>query len=294
VADSAQYDECKKEYSILRKKGDKMNPINIYQRFFDSSALARNLITRQYYQFVATLLNKSEMTFMNYGYTDQERCATQIRLEERDEPNRLQIQLYHHLASAVDIDGKDVLEISCGRGGGAAFINQYYHPRSVVGIDRTAQAIKFCRRKHHGRSLTFLEGDAEDIVFGDDSFDIIINVEASHLYGRVDIFLREAFRVLRQGGYLLVADKRTKSKTSLLYQQIQDSRFLLIKQTDISANILESIRQQRIRRIRALAKVLPHHLTWLAIRLVGADGSHLANAIAKGETAYLSFILQKM
>jgi SAM-dependent methyltransferase len=281
------------EKSIFKKRGDKMNPINIYQQFFDSSAIARNFITRQYYHWVSAALKLSEMTFMNYGYADHECYLKPLILEARDEPNRLQIQLYHHLIAAVSIEGKDVLEISCGRGGGAGFIHRYYHPRSLVGMDRTEQAIQFCRTKHHGRSLTFLQGEADEIVFGDDSFDIIINVEASHLYGRVDNFLGEALRVLRPGGYLLLADKRTNLKIQLLYQQLQNSGFKIIKQTDISANVLQSIREQQAGRIQRLEKILPQHLAWLAFHLVGADGSHLANALTRGEAFYLSFILKK-
>jgi ubiquinone/menaquinone biosynthesis C-methylase UbiE len=270
-----------------------MNPISFYQQFFERSAFVRNFITRHYYQWVSTALKHSEMTFMNYGYADHEYHMIPLILEERDEPNRLQIQLYHHLISTVEIEGKDVLEISCGRGGGAGFIHRYCHPRSLVGIDRTEQAIRYCRTKHHGCSMTFLKGEAEDIVFGDDSFDVIINVEASHLYGSVDIFLHEALRVLRPGGYLLLTDKRSRSKIQLLYEQLQKSGFKIIRQTDISDNVLQSIRQQQASRIETLEKILPQPLTWLAFHLVGADGSHLANALACGEAVYLSFILKK-
>jgi hypothetical protein len=39
--------------------------------------------------------------------------------------------------------------------------------------------------------------------------------------------------------------------------------------------------------------VLPSNLAWLAIHVIGVDGSHLADALAAGESLYLSFILQK-
>ncbi|MGH7787775.1 MAG: MGH1-like glycoside hydrolase domain-containing protein, partial [Candidatus Binatia bacterium] len=41
-----------------------------------------------------------------------------ITLDDADEPNRYSIQLYHRVATQVDLAGKDVLEVGCGHGGG--------------------------------------------------------------------------------------------------------------------------------------------------------------------------------
>jgi len=43
-----------------------------------------------------------------------------------------------------------------------------------------------------------------------------------------------------------------------------------------------------------IQNLLPRNLTWLAIHLVGVDCSHLANALATGDTLYLSFVLRKI
>jgi ubiquinone/menaquinone biosynthesis C-methylase UbiE len=103
---------------------------------------------------------------MNYGYAGLGMSSRTIVLDRASEANRMPIQMYHHLASSIVLRGKDVLEVSCGRGGGAAFVNRYHHPRSYVGIDRTQKAIAYCRRKHKQPGLTFMQGDAEAIDFG--------------------------------------------------------------------------------------------------------------------------------
>ena len=271
-----------------------MNPINTYQSFFDSSSFTRNLITKQYYQLVSNFLDRAEVSFMDYGYAELGSNPKTIILDETDEPYRMPTQLYHHLASSINLDGKDVLEVSCGRGGGSAFINRYHHPRSLIGIDRTPQAIRYCRRKHLLPGLSFLQGDAEAIDFGSECFDVAVNVEASHLYGHVETFLAEVYRILRPGGYLLMADKRTAPEIQLLHHQISESGLQVIREHDISANVLQSIRWQRAQRIQTLQYLLPHNLFWLAVHLIGADGSHLAEGLTTGNTVYLSFVLQKI
>ena len=43
---------------------------------------------------------------------------------ESDEPSRFAIQLYHRTATQVDLSGKRVLEVGCGHGGGASYIER--------------------------------------------------------------------------------------------------------------------------------------------------------------------------
>jgi hypothetical protein len=61
---------------------------------------------------------------------------TTLRLAETDEPDRHWIQLYHHVAGAVDLEKCTVLEVGSGRGGGASFIKRYLRPASVIGRRR--------------------------------------------------------------------------------------------------------------------------------------------------------------
>jgi SAM-dependent methyltransferase len=164
-----------------------MNLVSRYQSYFDHSAIIRRFVTRHYYQVISQYLDHAEVSFMNYGYARLGTSPNTLGLNASDEPHRLPIQLYHHLASSVCLGGRDVLEVSCGRGGGASFVKRYHHPRSLVGIDRTQEAIAYCRRMHRQPGLSFLQCDAEDILYGSECFDAVLNVEASHLYGCVGL-----------------------------------------------------------------------------------------------------------
>ena len=55
-----------------------------------------------------------------------------------------------------------------------------------------------------------MQGDAQNLPFPDESFDAVINVEASHIYPNFERFLGEVARVLRPGGHFLYADFRNR------------------------------------------------------------------------------------
>ena len=46
--------------------------------------------------------------------------------------------------SDYDFDGKDLLEVGCGRGGNLYTIHQYYKPKSAVGVDLCKANVQFC------------------------------------------------------------------------------------------------------------------------------------------------------
>jgi ubiquinone/menaquinone biosynthesis C-methylase UbiE len=81
-------------------------------------------------------------------------------------------------------------------------------PAAYTGLDLNPAGIAFCRKKHNLPGLDFVQGDAENLPFDDQSFDVVLNVEASHCYPRFPRFLAEVVRVLRRGGYFLYADMR--------------------------------------------------------------------------------------
>lgn len=126
-----------------------------------------------------------------------------LPLSESDEPNRYCIQLYHQTASQVDLTGKEVLEVSCGAGGGASYIARNLGPASYTGLDLNPASIDLCRAKHRLPGLQFVQGDAQNLPFPDESFDAVVNVEASHQYPDFRGFLAEVARVLRPGGHFL-------------------------------------------------------------------------------------------
>ena len=160
----------------------------------DGSGNRRRWLFRTLFEIIARLSGHQEhWTFMNYGFADAAKPDRGIDLTPAEEAQRVCCQLYDEVAGAVVIADQDVVEVSCGRGGGAAFVARHKGPRTLTGVDIAPSAIEFCRRVHHLDSLRFVQGDAECLPLFDESCDIAINIEASFCYGKFDRFLAEYF-----------------------------------------------------------------------------------------------------
>lgn len=263
------------------------------------------------YQFVARAYAKKDWSFMNYGYADLEPKAAPISLHPADEPNRYCIQLYHHVANAIDLDDLDVIEIGSGRGGGAGYVKRYLKPKTMVGVDYSSNAVALCARHHCTDGLAFVTGDAESLPFQDNSFDVIVNVESSHCYSSMDHFISEAVRILRPGGHLLFADFRPQERLAELTNQLcragsrraAGSRrsnsttdrlaLRMLRQTDITPNVIAALDADHARKRAQIERGAPWWSLRLLAQFAGLRGSHIYEQFRSGALVYHSFVLQK-
>jgi len=122
---------------------------------------------RYFHSKVAARTKDMPFDFMNYGYASLDEQAAKLTLEPKDEDNRLSAQLYHHVVSAVDVQGKNILEVGSGRGGGADFIHRYLKPNKLTGLDLCKDAVALSNDKFSREGLEFIAGDAQKIPFDD-------------------------------------------------------------------------------------------------------------------------------
>src|SRR5690349_17977148 len=85
----------------------------------------RRFLMKSVYESLVMLDRNREITYMNYGYSGLNGTPTDLPLRDIEHENRYSIQLYHHVAAAIDLTGKDVVEVGSGRGGGASYITRY-------------------------------------------------------------------------------------------------------------------------------------------------------------------------
>jgi ubiquinone/menaquinone biosynthesis C-methylase UbiE len=210
------------------------NP-SIYSFLFTSSPAKR--FARQ-----TRWISDDDWLFLNFCYDDP---SMGLQLDESDEQNRYSIQLYHRTATQVDLAGKKVLEVSCGHGGGASYLVRTQHPASYTGLDLNPDGIAFCKKRHHLAGLDFVEGNALDLPFPDGSFDVVLNVEASHLYPDVPRFLAEAARVLAPGGHFLYADFRRRREFAEWDAQLANAPLRLVSKDVINKQVLRGMEKDR-------------------------------------------------
>ena len=211
--------------------------------------LYKALTNNYWYPFLSRRLDAEDLTCLNYGYEEEPPMA--LPLAASDEPNRFGIQLYHRTATQADLNGKQVLEVSCGHGGGASYLVRTLRPASYTGLDFNADGIALCRKRHILPGLDFVHGNAESLPFADQSFDAVINVEASHAYPQLPRFLAEVVRVLRPGGHFLYADLRDRTEFSSWETALVDTPMRQVSARVINAEVLRGMEKNSQRSLDA-------------------------------------------
>lgn len=258
---------------------------------FRISPAVGRLTTRAWYQYMTRLDREAEMVFMNYGFADPR--AARIELHPDDERDRYCIQLYHHVAAAVDLAGRDVLEVGCGRGGGASYIARYLGPRRMTGVDIADAAVRFCAGHHRHERLEFRQADAVALPFPDRSFDAIVNVESSHCYSSMRRFLAEVRRCLRPGGYFLFADRRDRRHVGQLRGQLRAAGFVVVNERNITANILHALDLDDARKLARIETGVPWLFRKTFKQFAATSGTSLHRAFGNRSWEYHSFVLRQ-
>ena len=89
--------------------------------------------------------------------------------------------------------------------------NRYY------GIDLSEKMVNIAKGKNNSKNITYLVGDAEFLPFEDLTFDIIICVESFHHYPNPNAVIKEFYRVLNNGGTLIICDMYRKAPLRQFY-----------------------------------------------------------------------------
>ena len=248
-------------------------------------------LTTKYLLPLGTRQVGDDVVFFNFGYEEDPPMA--LPLAAYDEANRYCIQLYHVTASQVDLSGKRVLEVSCGAGGGASYIVRNLGPASYTGLDLNPASIEKCRERHKLPGLDFVQGDAENLPFPDQSFDAVMNIESSNHYPSLRRFLAEVARVLCPGGHFLYADFRRRDRLAEWEAALADAPMRLLSHEVIDAQVLQGLEKNSQRKQDLISRHVPAFLRGLARYVGGVQGPGLYRSVQSGEFSYRMYSFVK-
>ncbi len=147
-------------------------------------------------------------------------------------PRQAQILLEHLEA----IHGRRAIEFGCGMGYNVRWLAQDQPGRSFVGVDLTEAHIRYASRLAHGLpNAEFAIGNYEALSYDDRAFDAVLAVETLCQTDSQDQALREAHRVLRPGGRLVVVDCFRRAPLESYPAELQQAARLVEKTTAVNA-----------------------------------------------------------
>lgn len=136
-------------------------------------------------------------------------------------------QLNKTIAELAKIDkNSEILDAGCGVGGSAIYLAKHFGAK-VTGITLSPEQLKLAQQNAEKAGLSHLIkfeiGDFSRTRFQDSNFDVIIGIESiCYAEPKID-FIKEAYRLLKKGGRLVLAEnlqakeKLNKKEHDILY-----------------------------------------------------------------------------
>lgn len=253
-------------------------------------SLVKEAYWKAWYGYISKSDKDNELTFMNYGYHNNQ----PIDIDVDSEKNRFQIQLYDLVMKSIpeQLNELNILEVGSGRGGGAAYIARYITPNSLTGVDLCKAAVDFSNKQNNFPEISFKQGDAMDLPIENQKFSAVINVESSHRYPDMPQFLNEVNRVLAPGGYFSMVDFRATEKIEILHNQMHNSEMRIIEKEDITPGIIRSLELDNERKLDMIGRLIPRILHKPAKEFASVIGSASYNSLNDGERTYMRYLLK--
>jgi SAM-dependent methyltransferase len=228
-----------------------------------------------------------QFSVLNYGFSSE----PEHTVIAATEPEFYCLRLYEHTLRDTQVAGRDVLEVSCGRGGGASFVSRTFKPQRYVGVDLSQENIRLARERAARPGLTFEIGNAELLPLPDASFDIVVNIEASHLYDDREKFFAEVLRVLKPGGAFCYTDGCWADDDCT--QDLLEAGFEIVERLEITKNVIHALRKDNTRRTALFDGMKNRDLREEYKHWGGVVGYRAYNRFEAGQTRYFSHRLRK-
>ncbi len=184
----------------------------------------------------------------------EEKSWGSIPIEDKKDLPSLKLKYLMELLVKRKKKNASLLEIGCGSGRILSTIQQRDGELQLTGVDISKEQVRIAKRDNPG--ITFKVGNAERLPFKTGSFDYVIFLDVIEHVEHPNTLLKEASRVLKEGGYLYGVSPCEKQgiyvlSTKLLGWHIKERTAGHIQQFTVN-DFLKRVRKQNLRIIKTL------------------------------------------
>ena len=188
--------------------------------FYESST-SSNVYVGGYRELDHKVLNlkRTETPWMNLGKWDEAKGKKKTYAEAcRD--------LARAVGDAAELNKGVVLDVGFGRGAQLLMWSQEYGVRDICGVNISKAEVEHAKRLVNTSTCTTKSrfdlrvGDATNLPWKEKHFDRVLAMDCAYHFVTRENFFREARRVLRQDGKLVLADMVLKSKPQGIVQNL--------------------------------------------------------------------------
>ncbi len=246
---------------------------------------------KKWYNFLALHDPERLLSSMNYGFLPVGNGAESGKSPVDVVP---QLELYEYVISDADINGKVVIEVGAGRGGGALYLSEKYNPLLYIGLDLAKNASVDCASLKQNSNLTFVAGDALQIPLKKHVADVLINIESSHCYSSIETFIEEVACVLKPGGYFCYCDLMPVSQVAMMKSQLASHDMHVLRAKDVTCNIMASLNRISDRNTDMIRKKVPWYLKRSFSDFAGIQHTGVYNLFESGKLVYYFFLAKRL
>lgn len=149
---------------------------------------------------------------------------------------------YPYISSELEKEEyHDLLDCGCGTGPMISLLYEKDPSKHYTGLDLTPKMIEVGRSKNLS-GVDWVVGDCENLLFEENSFDVIICSNSFHHYPNPQRFFDSVKRVLRPGGRLILQDYTAPKPILWLMNHTEMPMANMIGHGDVAARSLDEIK----------------------------------------------------